>query len=77
MDFEPHKIAANPLVAGLAGAFVGLRFAPGAKLAEDEFAACAGHIRHGAAIRNSIQSRRRHDPHQKRDRPGAPATGGD
>ena len=29
MDFEPGKIAAHPLAAGLAGALIGLRFAPG------------------------------------------------
>lgn len=29
MDFEPQKIAAHPLAAGVLGALVGLRFAPG------------------------------------------------
>lgn len=44
MDFEPHKIAANPLVAGLAGAFVGLRFAPGASWLERITNVAAGAI---------------------------------
>lgn len=29
MDIDPHKIITNPLMAGLAGAIVGLKFAPG------------------------------------------------
>lgn len=29
MDFEPQKIASHPLAAGVLGALVGLRFAPG------------------------------------------------
>lgn len=29
MDIDPHKIITHPLMAGLAGAVVGLRFAPG------------------------------------------------
>lgn len=44
MDFEPHKMAANPLVAGLAGAFVGLRFAPGASWLERSANVAAGAV---------------------------------
>lgn len=29
MDFEPQRLVAHPLIAGLAGAVLGLRFAPG------------------------------------------------
>lgn len=49
MDFEPHKIAANPLFAGMAGALVGLRFAPGISWLERATnvaagAACSGFV---------------------------------
>jgi len=49
MDLEPQKILANPLMAGIAGALVGLRFAPGMSWLEritniGSGAACAGFI---------------------------------
>lgn len=47
MDIDPHRIIAHPLTAGIGGAVVGLRFAPGLTLLERVFnvvsgAACAG-----------------------------------
>ena len=49
MDIDPHRIAAHPLTAGLAGAVVGLRFAPGLSWVEriaNVFAGsmCAGFV---------------------------------
>lgn len=29
MDIDPHRVAAHPVIAGLIGALIGLRFAPG------------------------------------------------
>lgn len=34
MDFDPMKIASNPLAAGLAGSLVALKFAPGDNLSD-------------------------------------------
>lgn len=47
MDLDPQKIVTHPLTAGLGGALVGLRFAPGATILERSLnvlsgAACAG-----------------------------------
>lgn len=49
MDLDPNKIFANPLTAGVAGALVGLRFAPGMSWLERitnvaSGAACAGFV---------------------------------
>lgn len=42
MELDPNKIAANPFAAGLVGALVGLRFAPGISWLERIGNAAAG-----------------------------------
>lgn len=54
MDIDPHKIMTHPLAAGVGGALVGLRFAPGMSWGERMLnvaagAACAGWIAPAAA----------------------------
>jgi len=49
MDLDPHKIITNPLVPGLLGAAIGLRFAPGISWGERLLnvasgALCAGFV---------------------------------
>lgn len=29
LDFDPHRVAAHPVIAGMVGAVIGLRFVPG------------------------------------------------
>jgi len=54
MDIDPQRIATHPLTAGIGGALVGLRFAPGQSWAERLInvlsgAGCAGWIAPAAA----------------------------
>lgn len=54
MDIDPHRIVTHPLAAGVGGALVGLRFAPGLSWPERMLnvaagAACAGWIAPAAA----------------------------
>lgn len=54
MDIDGYKIATHPLTAGIGGALVGLRFAPGLTWPERLFnvaagAACAGWVAPAAA----------------------------
>lgn len=49
MDIDPNKLIATPLVAGLVGACVGLKFAPGVNWSERTInvltgSACAGFV---------------------------------
>lgn len=54
MDIDPYRIATHPIAAGVGGAIVGLRFAPGDTWVERIFnvsagAACAGWLAPAAA----------------------------